>query len=164
MNQEIRDIINEMALYDPCTHITPARLAILFGALLDLADSTELSELTATGCALPKLSGAFTYQGIPAHERAVLHSSEYYIIFCTCHSGTAGNLGEKYIIFKRDGEGNYLYQTTYTSSNVTDWVKRAFNECTATSTYPGLLSAALYKKLDAVYNWAVQQGMTPVNE
>lgn len=164
MNQESRDIINEMALYVPHAHITPARLAFLFGALLDLADSTELSELTATGCALPKLSGAFTYQGIPVNERAVLHCNGYYIIFRTYHNGTAGILGERYILFRRDGEGNYFYHTTYTSANVTDWVKRAFNECTATSTYPGLLSAALYKKLDAVYNWCVQQGMPPVNE
>lgn len=163
MDQEIKNIINEMALYDPCVRISPARLALIFSALLELADATELTELTADGCALPKLSGAFTYQGIPAHQRAVLHSDDYYIIFCTCHSGTSGNLGEKYVLFKRDGEGAFLYHTTYTSSNVTDWVKRAFNECTATTVYPGLLSAAMYKRLDAVYNWAVQQGMSTVS-
>lgn len=163
MDYDIREIINEMASYDPCTRISPARLAILFAALLELADSTELSELTATGCALPKLSGAFTYMGMPAHQRAVLHSSEYYIIFCSCHNGTAGNTGEKYILFKRDAEGVFYFHTIYSSTNVTDWVKRAFNECAATASYPGILSAAMYKKLDAVYNWCVNQGMSPVS-
>ena len=163
MDQEIRQIINEMALYDPCVRISPARLAIILEAILELADSTELSELTATGCALPKLSGAFTYEGMPAHQRAILHSGAYYIAFCSYHSGTAGNSGDKYIIFSRDAEGVFYYQTTYTSSNVPDWIRRAFNECTATNTYPGLLSNTMYKKLDAVYNWAVQQGMTPIS-
>ena len=163
MDQEIKEIINEMALYDPCVRISPARLALILGAILELADSTELSELTDTECALPKLSGAFTYMGVPVHQRAVLHSNDYYIIFCTCHNGTSGNTGEKYILFKRDAEGVYYYHTTYTSSNVTDWVKRAFNECVATSTYSGIISATMYKKLDAVYNWCVSQGMTPVS-
>ena len=163
MDPEIKQIINEMALYDTCVRISPARLAIIFNALLELADSTELSELTATGCALPKLSGAFTYEGIPVHQRAVLHSSDYYIIFCTCHNGTSGNTGEKYLLFKRDAEGVFYYHTTYTSTNVTDWVKRAFNECVATASYPGIISALMFKKLDAVYNWCVNQGMSPVS-
>lgn len=163
MDQDIKQIINDMALYDPCVHISPAQLAEILSAILVLADSTELSELTATGCALPKLSGAFTFQGMPVHQRAIEHSGSYYIAFCSFHSGSAGNSGEKYFLFQRDGEGVFYYQTTYTSSNVTDWVKRAFNECTATATYPGLLSNTLYKKLDAVYNWAVAQGMNTVS-
>lgn len=160
---DIREIINSLSLYDSCTRLTPQSLAKILQALLDLTDSTELSELTAERCALPKLAGIFSYEGLPVHTRAIYHSSNYYIIFCTCHKGTSGNLGEKYLVFKRDAEGVYLFETIYTSSNVTDWVKRAFNECTATNNYPGLLSALMYKRLNAVYDWCVNHGMPSVS-
>ena len=164
MNQEIKDIIEEIASYDQCAIVPPEKLAVIFSALFETTNIIELSEYARMGCSLPKVSGAFTYENLPVHYRAVNRGGIYYIIFCTCHNDASGNLGEKYILFKKNAEGVYMFYSSFSSATVMDWVKRAFNECAASRTDPGLLSTEMYNKLSSTYEWCVQQGMTPVND
>lgn len=158
----LKEEIENMTHYDPCVRVSPAFIATLMKGILVMAEATELSELMSADSVLPKVSGAFTYQGYPIHMRAIEHNGSMYIVFCAYHNGTSGNAGIVYLLYQKDAEGSFKFSVSYTSSTVVDWVKRAFNEATATSTYPGLLSNNLYKKIDAMYNWCVAQGMTTV--
>lgn len=159
----IKNEIEKMSHYDPCVRVPPAFLAGLLKHLLLLADATELTTLMSSDSILPKVAGAFTYQGYPTHMRAIEHNNAMYIVFCSYHTGTSGNSGISYLLYLKDANGDYKFNITYSSSTVQDWVKRAFNEATATATYPGLLSNTLYKKIDAMYNWCVAQGMAKIS-
>ena len=160
--ENLKEKIEDMAHYDQCAHVPPLFFAQILQAILVLADATELNDFKTSKSYLPKIAGAFTYNGYPCHMRCIEHLGSMYIIFCAYHNGTSGNSGCMYLSYQKDDSGNYKYATSYTSATVVDWVRRAFNESPATSSYPGLLSAAMYKKLDAVYNWCVSQGMPTV--
>lgn len=160
--EKLKEKINDLANYDQCVHVPPLLFAQILQAILGLAEATELKDLNKTNSFLPKVAGAFVFQGYPCHMRCIEHNSSMYIVFCSYHNGASGSSGCNYILFKMDDEGRYKYNTTYTSTTVTDWVKRAFCEAIATATYPGLMSNTLFKKLDAVYNWCVSKGMTEV--
>lgn len=161
---DIKELIEEIAAMDPCADVPADKLALAFSLLLEESVNViEIAELTDSGSSLPKVAGKFTYEGLPVHYRAVNRGGIYYIIFCTCHNGTSGNLGEKYILFKRNTEGVFMFYATFTAANAMDWVKRAFNECAASNIDPGLLSSDMYKNIDAVYDWCVSQGMTPIS-
>lgn len=162
-NQTTREQIEDMQLYDPCVHISPARFATLLLAVLNLAEAVELSDFTKGSSFLPKTQGPFLYEGLPVHQRAIEHSGKNYIVFCTTHSGTAGNVGSFYITYVERENGSFQFYQKYTSSTVTDWIKRAMNEATATTSYPGQMSVLMYKRLDAVYKFCVAQGMAEVN-
>lgn len=86
--------------------------------------------------------GLYTYDGHLCHSRSIVHNNESWLLICCEHAGTAGNIGSTYVTYKAG-----RYDNLYNSSTVPDWVKRAFNEATATNTYPGLMSAAQCKKL-----------------
>lgn len=158
----VRNELQNMKLYDPCVRVSPARIATLMLAVLELAEATELRGYCTQGAILPKVSGAFTYDGYPAHYRAIQHDGVMHIAFCSFHSGTAGNTGNTYLVFRENEMGNFIFYTSYTSSNVVDWVKRAFNEATATNSYPGLMSNTYHKRMTAMYEWCVANGMSPV--
>lgn len=160
--ENLKEKIEDLAHYDQCAHVPPLFFAQILQAILVLADATELNDFKTSGSFLPKVAGAFVYQGYPCHMRCIEHNGSMYIIFCSYHNGTSGISGCNYLLYLKDANGNYKYNTIYTAASVPDWVKRAFNECTASASYPGLLSAAMYKKVDAVYNWCVSQGMPTV--
>lgn len=162
MNNKLKQNLELMLSYDSCAHVSPARWASLLLAILELADVTDLEDFVGTQQPLPKVAGAFTYLGCPVHCRAVEHDSKMHIIFCGYHSGSAGNIGHQYLVFRMNEENQYVFLNQYTSSTVPDWVKRVFNEATATATYPGILSNTLFKRLDAVYKFCVAQGMAEV--
>jgi len=161
--ENINEKIEDLANYDQCVHVPPLFFAQILEAILVMAEATELSNYTKSGVVLPKVAGAFVYQGYPVHQRAIDHSGTMYLAFCSYHNGASGASGCNYILFQKDANGNYKWYTTYTSSTVTDWVKRAFSEAVATATYPGIMSNTLFKKLDAVYNYCVSKGMTAVS-
>lgn len=157
-----KEKIQELASYDQCAHVPPLFFAQILESILVMSEPTELSELTTPGAALPKVAGAFIYNGYPCHMRCVEHNGNMYIIFCTFHNGTSGALGSNYILFKDDGSGQYKFTNIYSSTNVQDWVKRAFSEAIASATYPGIMSNTLFKRLDAVYDFCVSQGMAEI--
>lgn len=160
----LKENIELMRNYDPCVRVSPGFLAQLLSGLLELADVTNLDDFSSAGSVLPKMAGAFTFRGYPVHQRAIEHNSTMYIVFCSYHNGTSGNSGCNYIAYQYDTTNKvFKFFTLYTSSTVVDWIKRAFNEATATATYPGLLSNTLYKKIDAMYRWCVSQGMAEVS-
>lgn len=161
--ENIKEKIEDLANYDQCAHVPPLLFAQILEAILVMADATELQNLNTSSSVLPKVAGAFTYQGYPCHMRCVEHSGSMYIIFCSYHNGTSGSTGCNYILYLKDANGNYKYYTKYSSSTVTDWVKRAFSEAVATASYPGIMSNTLFKRLDAVYNYCVSKGMTAVS-
>ena len=160
--ENLKEKIEDMAHYDQCAHVPPLFFAQILEALRVLADATDLYEYRFSNSILPKIAGAFTYKGYPCHMRCIEHSGTMYILFCAFHNGTSGASGSNYLVYAKDADGNYKCSTSYTSATVPDWVKRAFGEATATASYPGIISAAMYKKMDAVYNWCVAQGMNPV--
>ena len=160
--ENLKEKIEDLAHYDQCAHVPPLFFAQILQAILVLADATELNDFKSSGSYLPKVAGAFVYQGYPCHMRCVEHNSQMYILFCSYHNGTSGASGCNYLIYQKDTNGNYKFMTIYTSSTVVDWVKRAFGEATATATYPGIMSNTMYKRLDAIYQWCVAQGMSPV--
>lgn len=162
MTTEMKQLITAMCSYDPCAVVTPACMGSILKALLELADATELSTLTTETSFLPKTAGPFCYNGFPVHQRTIFHSNAYYIVFCTCHGGSSGNSGEQYLVYKKNNDGQYMYSTMYTNTNVLDWVKRSFNECTVTTAYPGLMSSDMLKKLNAVYSYCVSEGMQTI--
>lgn len=161
--QTTREQIEDMKFYDPCIQLSPARLSTFLLALLDLSEPVELGNITKPGDILPKIQGPFIFAGQPVHCRAIEHSGSFYLVFCTFHSGTAGNTGTNYLVYMRDNQNQYRFTQMYSSSNVADWIKRALNEATATASYPGQMSALMYKRLDAVYKFCVAQGMAEVN-
>lgn len=161
--QNLKEEIENLAHYDQCVHVPPLFFSQLLAGILELAEPIELMRIATSGSVLPRIVGAFTFQGFPTHQVAVDHSGVMFICFCSYHNGNSGNTGCNYIVYRMGSGGVYKFDAIYTSSNVPDWVKRAFNEATATATYPGLLSNTMYKRLDAVYNWCVAQGMTKVS-
>ncbi len=158
-----REQIEDMQLYDPCVHISPAKFAALLLAVLDLAEAVELSDFMKGSSFLPKSQGPFLYNGLPVYHRTIEHSGNKYLVFCTIHAGTAGNLGSNYITYVQRENGSFQFYQSYTSSTVTDWIKRTMSQAIATSTYPGQMSALLFKRLNAVYNFCVAQGMSHVD-
>ena len=161
--ENLKERIEELQHYDPCAHVPPLFFAQLLEALRVMADATELNNFKSADSYLPKLAGAFVYQGYPCHMRSIEHNNNMYIIFCSYHNGTSGASGCNYILYKKDETGNFKFTTIYTSLTVVEWVRRCFGEAPATATYPGIVSALMYKRMEAVYNWCVSQGMPAVN-
>lgn len=159
--QNLKEKIEDMAHYDQCAHVPPLFFAQILEALRVLAEATELTEFMSTGRILPKITGPFTFQGYPCHSICIEHSGTMYLVFCSYHNGTSGISGSNYILFQFNS-GSFKYNTYYSSTTVPDWVKRSFGEATATASYPGIMSNTMYKRLDAVYQWCVSQGMNPV--
>lgn len=160
--ENLKEKIEDMAHYDQCAHVPPLFFAQILEALRVLAEPTELTEYASAGKILPKVAGAFTFQGYPCHMRCVEHNGSMFLVFCSFHNGTSGASGCNYILFLFSNT-SFKYNTYYSSTTVPDWVKRAFGEATATASYPGILSNTMYKRLDAVYKWCVSQGMSHVS-
>lgn len=152
---DIKELIEEIAAMDPCDDVPADKLALIIEGIVSTFNVTELSELTTMGSKLPKACTNFIYEGLPVNMRAVYRGSAYYIIFVTHNE-------EKYLLFKRNNDGDFAFYSSYTSATAVDWVKRAFNLSMATNSDNGLLSAVLYRYLDAAYDWCVSQGMSPI--
>lgn len=158
LKQKIDDIMN----YDQCAHVPPLFFGQILDALRVLAEPTELMLYNQAGMTLPKVAGPFSFQGYPCHSICIEHSGAMYLAFCSYHNGTSGASGSNYLLY-RLSSGYFFYNAIYSSTTVPDWVKRAFGEATATASYPGIMSNTMYKRLEAVYQWCVSQGMSPVS-
>lgn len=164
MNTKIIEKLEELSYYDPCARISPQFLADLLCDIFVLADPVNLNNYMYSGAHLPEFANSFTYDGFPCHVRCVEHNGTMYLVLCSYHNGNSGVSGCNYVMFHQQGPDNlFYYNSKYTANTVPDWIKRAFGEATATASYPGIMSNTMYKRLDAVYQWCVAQGMNPVN-
>lgn len=159
--EEIKTRVNQISSETKTSANTATRVGGAINAVLDFANEdrqkvegmvVDIKNYEQAGKILPTSSAIFLYDGKPLHYRlALTHQGSADIIclcFCVIHDENSPN-GSKYIYYNwRNDKWNY--GNTYTGAAEPEWLKFIFNENTATTSKPGLMSTADKTKLNNI--------------
>lgn len=152
-----------MQLYDPCARLTAPQVANICKEILDICEPIDIELYTRGNSYLPRATGPFVFRGIPTSSVVVYHGGGIqYLIIGAIYDEPSNDSASFYYVYILRENGKYQFYKYYNASTVADWVRRALKECTATNTYNGLMSALMHKRLSAIYEWCVSQGMKEV--
>ena len=159
---ELRSLLDQMQLYDSCARLTAPQVANICKEILDICEPIEIANFMRGNSYLPRDPGPFVYQNVPTTSIVVYRGGLQYLIIGAVYDEPSNDSAAIYFVYILRDNGKYQFYKYYNASTVADWVRRALKECTATNTYNGLMSALMHKRLSAIYEWCVSQGMKEV--